>query len=30
MIDRSEGMGANVHIREEKNPDYRLRSLNIC
>lgn len=26
----SEGMGAKVHVREGKNPDHRLRSLNIC
>ena len=24
----SEGMGAKVHAREEKNPDHRLRSRN--
>ena len=24
----SEGMGANVHVREEKNPDHQLRSPN--
>ena len=26
----SEGMGAKVHIREGKNPDRQLRSLNLC
>ena len=26
----SEGMGAKVHVREGNNPDYQLRSLNIC
>jgi hypothetical protein len=26
----SEGMGAKVHVREGKNPDLQLRSLNIC
>jgi hypothetical protein len=26
---QSEGMGAKVHVREGKNPDYQLRSLNI-
>ena len=30
MFLRSEGMGAKVHAREGNNPDYRLRSLNIC
>ena len=25
---RSEGMGAKVHVREEKNPDHQLRSPN--
>ena len=29
-ISGSEGMGAKVHGREGKNPDYRLRSPNIC
>ena len=29
QIDRcSEGMGAKVRVREEKNPDHRLRSRN--
>ena len=27
--DRSEGMGAKVHVREGKNPDHQLRSRNI-
>ena len=26
----SEGMGAKVHVREGKNPDQQLRSLNLC
>ena len=26
----SEGMGAKVHVREGKNPDYQLRSQSIC
>ena len=30
MMIRSEGMGAKVHVREGKNPDYQLRSPNIC
>ena len=30
MFYSSEGMGAKVHVREGKNPDYQLRSLNIC
>ena len=30
MLTGSEGMGAKVHVREGKNPDYQLRSLNIC
>ena len=30
MFLSSEGMGAKVHVREGKNPDYQLRSLNIC
>ena len=30
MFFSSEGMGAKVHVREGKNPDYQLRSLNIC
>ena len=25
----SEGMGAKVHVREGKNPDHQLRSLNM-
>ena len=29
MFHRSEGMGANVHVREEKNPDHQLRSRNV-
>jgi hypothetical protein len=29
-IPGSEGMGAKVHVREGKNPDHQLRSLNIC
>ena len=29
MVVRSEGMGANVHVREENNPDHQLRSPNI-
>ena len=29
-IHGSEGMGAKVHVREGKNPDHQLRSLNIC
>ena len=28
MMSWSEGVGAKVHIREEKNPDHRLRSPN--
>ena len=30
MIDSSEGMGAKVRVRKGKNPDYQLRSPNIC
>ena len=30
MFLSSEGMGAKVHVREGKNPDYQLRSPNIC
>ncbi len=30
MFTSSEGMGAKVHVREGKNPDYQLRSQNIC
>ncbi len=30
MIPGSEGMGAKVHVREGKNPDYQLRSPNMC
>ena len=30
MLTSSEGMGAKVHVREGKNPDYQLRSQNIC
>ena len=30
MIVGSEGMGAKVHVREEKNPDHQLRSPNNC
>ena len=30
MFYSSEGMGAKVHVREGKNPDYQLRSQNIC
>ena len=29
FIFKSEGMGAKVHVREGKNPDYPLRSLNL-
>ena len=29
FILKSEGMGAKVHVREGKNPDYPLRSLNL-
>ena len=28
MNQRSEGMGAKVHVREGNNPDHRLRSRN--
>ena len=28
MLHGSEGMGAKVHVREEKNPDHQLRSPN--
>ena len=30
MFFSSEGVGAKVHVREGKNPDYQLRSQNIC
>ena len=30
MFYSSEGVGAKVHVREGKNPDYQLRSQNIC
>ena len=30
MLHGSEGAGANVRVREEKNPDRQLRSRNIC
>ncbi len=30
MFYSSDGMGAKVHVREGKNPDYQLRSQNIC
>ncbi len=30
MITSSEGMGAKVRVREGKNPDHQLRSLNMC
>ena len=30
MFYGSEGMGANVHVREEKNPDHRLRPRSVC
>ena len=30
MICSSEGMGAKVRVRKGKNPDYQLRSQNIC
>ena len=30
MFLSSEGMGAKVHAREGNNPDYQLRSLNVC
>ena len=30
MFLSSEGMGAKVRVREGKNPDYQLRSPNIC
>ena len=26
----SEGLGAKVQVREGKNPDHQLRSLNVC
>lgn len=29
MMTTSEGMGAKVHVREGKNPEYQLRSQNI-
>ena len=29
LISGSEGVGAKVHVREGKNPDHRLRSLNL-
>ena len=30
MFHGSEGAGANVRVREEKNPDHQLRPLNVC
>ena len=30
MVTGSEGAGANVRVREEKNPDHQLRSQNVC
>ncbi len=30
MFLRSEALGAKVQCREGNNPDYQLRSLNIC
>ncbi len=30
MFSSSEGAGAKVRVREGKNPDHQLRSLNIC
>ena len=30
MFLSSEGMGAKVRVREGNNPDYQLRSLNVC
>ena len=30
MFLSSEGMGAKVHVREGKNPDYLLRSQSVC
>ncbi len=30
MLPGSEGVGAKVRVREGKNPDYQLRSLNMC
>ena len=30
MFYGSEGAGAKVHAREEKNPDHQLRSPNVC
>ena len=30
ILSGSEGMGAKVHVREGKNPDYQLRSQSIC
>jgi hypothetical protein len=30
MFFSSEGAGAKVRVREGKNPDYQLRSQNIC
>ena len=30
MFISSEGMGAKVRVRKGKNPDYQLRSPNIC
>ena len=30
MFFSSEGVGAKVHVREGKNPDYQLRSQNVC
>lgn len=30
MFLSSEGVGAKVHVREGKNPDYQLRPQNMC
>ena len=30
MFLSSEGVGAKVHVRKGKNPDYQLRSQNMC
>ena len=30
MFTNSEGLGAKVQVREGKNPDHQLRSLNLC
>ena len=30
MFLRSEAVGAKVHCQKGKNPDYQLRSLNMC